>query len=115
MTILIMIMTFIIIIIQEWLFWRDKRHIVERIKDHNNKDNSSLLLKHARENGHTYVWEKDFQILGNDYQPNFKQKISESLFIRQLKPTLNVNEKSITLHPFNWFIIVIFLRETLFH
>ena len=37
-----------------------KRRIVERIKDHNSKDNSSHLLKHAHENGHTHVWEKDF-------------------------------------------------------
>ena len=78
-----------------------KRCTVERIKDHNSKDNSSHLLKHACENGHIIVWEKDFQILGNNYQSNFKRKISESLFIKQLKPTLNVNKKSITLHLFN--------------
>ena len=78
-----------------------KRRIVERIKDHNSKDNSSHLLKHACENGDTHVWEKDFQLLGNNYQPNFKRKINESLFIKQLKPTLSVNEKSITLHLFN--------------
>ena len=78
-----------------------KRCIVERIRGHNSKDNSFCLLKHARENGHTHVWEKDFQILSNNYQLNFKRKISESLLIRQLKPTLNVNEKSITLHFFN--------------
>ena len=78
-----------------------KRRIVERIKDHNSKDNSSHLLKHARENGHTHVWKKDFKILGNNYQSNFKRKISESLFIRQLKPSLNVNEKSVPLHLFN--------------
>ena len=69
-----------------------KGRIVERIKDHNSKHNSSHLFKYARENGLTHVWEKDFQISGNNYQLNFKQKISESLFIRQLKPTLNVNE-----------------------
>ena len=92
-----------------------KRHIVERIKDHNSKGNSSHLLKHSCENDHTHVWEKDFQILGNNYQSNFKQKISESLFIKQLKPTLNVNEKSIMLHLFNAFIIVIILIEASFH
>ena len=58
-----------------------KRHIAERIKDHNSKDRSSYLLKHACENGHTRVWEKHFQIFGKNYQLNFKQKISESLFI----------------------------------
>ena len=73
-----------------------KRCIVETIKDHNSKDNSSNLLKHTRENVHTHVWEKDFQILGNNYQSNFKRKISESL-----NPTLIVNEKLITIHLFN--------------
>ena len=81
-----------------------KRRIAERIKDHNSKDNSSHLLKHACENGHIHVWEKDFQTLGNNYQSNFKRKISEPLFIRQLKPTLSVNEKSVPLYLFNCFI-----------
>ena len=45
-----------------------KRCIAERIKDHNSKDNSSHLLKHAHENGHTHVWENDFQILGDKCQ-----------------------------------------------
>ena len=70
---------------------KTKRRIVERIKDHNSKDNSSHLLKHARENSYTHVWEKVLHILDNNYQSNFKRKISESLFIKQLKPTLNVN------------------------
>ena len=78
------------------------RRIVERIQDHNNRDKNSHLLKHAREKGHTHVWENDFKILGNNYQSNIKRKISESLYIRQLKPTLNAHEKSIPLHLFNW-------------
>ena len=69
-------------------FGETKRPIVEGIKDHNSRDNSSHLLKHARENNH-------------NYQSNFKQKISESLFIRQLKSRLNVNEKSVMSHLFN--------------
>ena len=68
-----------------------KRRIVERIKDHNSKDNRSHLLKRASENCNIHIWKKDFQILGNNYQSNFKRKISESLFLRQLKYTLHVN------------------------
>ena len=70
-----------------------KRRIVERIKDHNNKNNSSHILNHAHENSHTHVWEKDFQISSNNYQSNVKPKISESLVIKRLKATLNLNEK----------------------
>ena len=35
-----------------------KRCIVERVKDHNSKDNSSHLLKHAYENGHIRLAER---------------------------------------------------------
>ena len=51
------------------------------MKDHNNKDNNSYFLKNTPENSRIHIWEKDFQILGNIYQSNFKRKISESLFI----------------------------------
>ena len=77
------------------------RRIVERIQDHNNRDKISHLLKHARKKGHTHVWENDSKVLGNNYQSNIKRKISESLCIRQFKPTLNAHEKPIRLHLFN--------------
>ena len=66
-----------------------ERRIVKEIKDHNSKDNSSHLLKYAGKTGHIYVWEKDCQILGNDYQLTFKRKVSVSLIIRQLKLLAN--------------------------
>ena len=50
-----------------------------------------------------------------NYQSNFERKISDSLLIRQLKPTLNANEKSVILRLFNWFITEIIFRVTLFH
>ena len=55
------------------------------------------MLKHSRDKLHTHVWEYDFNLLGNNYQLNIKRKISESLFIRQLKPSLNKQDKSIRL------------------
>ena len=69
------------------------RCIVERIQDHNNRDKTSHLLKHTHGKGHTHVWENDFKMLGNDYQSDIKCKMSESLYIRQLKPTVNGNKK----------------------
>ena len=39
-----------------------------------------------------------------------KRKISESLYIRQLRPILNANEKSILFHLID-FVIVITLRD----
>ena len=56
---------------------------------------------------HTHVWEDDFKLLGNNYQSNIKWKINESSFIRQLKPSLNKQDKSIPLNLYNLFLIAI--------
>ena len=77
------------------------RRIEEKIIDHNKRDKNSHLLKHSREKNHEHVWENDFKVLGNNYHSNFKSKISEALFIKQLKPSLNVKEKSIQLQLYN--------------
>ena len=78
-----------------------KQIIEERIVDHNKHDKNSHLLKHSREKNHQHVWENNFKVLGNNYCSNFKRKISEALFIKQLKPSLNVKEKSIQLQLYN--------------
>ena len=75
--------------------------IKERIIDHNKSDKNSHILKHSRKEGHTHVWDRDFKVLGNNYRSAFKRKISEALFIKKLKPSLNVKEKSIRLHLYN--------------
>ena len=72
--------------------------------DHNKRDKSSHLLKHARESQHTHVWKDDFKILSGNYKSSVKRYISEALYIRTLKQTLNVKENQldsscITLHP----------------
>ena len=77
------------------------RRIKERIIDHNKRDKNSHILKHSREEGYTHVWDGDFKVLDNNYRSAFKRKISEALFIKQLKPSLNVKEKSIRLHLCN--------------
>ena len=64
-----------------------------------------ILLKHSREKNHQHVWENDFKVLGNNYCSNFKRKVSEALFIKQLKPSLNVKVKSIQLQLYNWVTI----------
>ena len=59
------------------------------------------MLKHSRDNLHKHVWEDDFKLLGNNYESNIKRKISESIFIRQLKPLLNKQDKSIPVNLYN--------------
>ena len=78
-----------------------ERRIIERVKDHNKRDKKSHLLLHARDQNHTHVWQNDFQIIGSNYKNGTKRKISEALFIRQLKPSLNKKEKSFPLHLYN--------------
>ena len=67
--------------------------IKEKIIDHNKRDKNSHTLKHSREEEHTHVWDKDFKVLGDNYRSALKRKISKALFIKQLKPSLNVKEK----------------------
>ena len=77
------------------------RRIKEHIIDHNKRHKSSHLLKHAHESQHTHVWKDNFKILNGNYKSSVKRKISEVLYIRILKPTLNVKEKSIRLELYN--------------
>ena len=77
------------------------RIVIERVIDHNKRDKKSHMLKHSRDKLHNHVWEDDFKLLDNNYQSNIKRKISESLFIRQLKPSLNKQDKLIPLNLYN--------------
>ena len=77
------------------------RRIKERIMDHNKRDKSLHLLEHARESQHTHVWNDDFKILNSNYKSSIKRKISEALYIRTLRSTLNVKEKSVRLELYN--------------
>ena len=71
--------------------------------DQNKCDKYSHMLKNSREKGHTdvYVGDKDIKVLGNNYRSPFKRKVSEALFIKQLKPSFNVKEQSIWLLVYN--------------
>ena len=69
--------------------------------DHNKRNKSSHLLKHAHENQHTQVWKDDFKILNGNYKISVKRKICEALYIRTLKSTLNAKEKSVRLELYN--------------
>ena len=77
------------------------RRIEERIMDHNKRDKNSHLLKHSRKKNHQHVWGNDFKVLGNNYRSNFKRKVIEALFIKQLKQSLTVKEKLIQLQLYN--------------
>ena len=70
------------------------RRIIERSADHCGKDKQSHLLRHALNNNHKIVDLKDFKIIDSSYHNNrFKRKISEALYIKQYKPSLNTQEQ----------------------
>ena len=71
--------------------------IQKRVIQHNKKDKKSHLLIHANETKHRRVWMNDFKIIGSGYSSKYKRKISESLFIKKLKPDLNVQKESLKL------------------
>ena len=74
----------------------------ERVLDHTGKDISSHLYKHSIETGHQTLEIRDYRIIRNGYKNNGnKRKIAEALLIKELKPTLNKQDRLIPLKLFN--------------
>ena len=72
------------------------------MKDHNGRDFNSYLFKHLVESGHDPVLKCDFRIIGKGYRNNAcSRKIVEALFIKKMKPSLNIQEKSVKLELLN--------------
>ena len=78
------------------------RRITEKIKGHNGRDPTSHVLKHSTEKSHKNVSTIDSKIIDKNFHNNKrKRKIAEALWIKDLRPTLNTQEKSIQLKLFN--------------
>ena len=76
--------------------------ISERIKDHNDRDLKSHILKHSVESGHVNVSCEDFQIIAKYFNNNsWKHEIAQLLLIKEKQPTLNIYKKSVPLKLFN--------------
>ena len=81
---------------------KSARRITERIKDHIGRDHISPVLKHSIEKLHKNVNTIDFKIIDKTFHNNKrKRQIAEVLWIKDLRPTLNTQEKSIQLKLFN--------------
>ena len=78
------------------------RRISKLIKDHNDRDLKSYILRHSVESGHVNVSYEDFKIKAKNLNFNhWKCKISESLLIKEKQPTLNTHDKLVPLTLFN--------------
>ena len=77
------------------------RRLDERMKDHNGGDRNYHLFKHSVESRHDLVLKSDFRIIGKGYRNNTRRrKIAEVLFIKKIKPSLNIQEKFVKLELF---------------
>ena len=78
------------------------RRISERIIDHSGRDQNSHLFKHSCIKNHPDTSKIDFKIISNGFKNNYcRRKIAEALLIKQIKPSVNVQEKSYELKLFN--------------
>ena len=78
-----------------------KRRTIVRTVDHNSRDKKSHILIHSKSTKHRRVFLPDVKILGKGYRTNFRRFISEALFIKELKPSLNVQKEAFRLKLFN--------------
>ena len=77
------------------------RRIREKIKDHNGRDHTSQVWNHSIEKPNKNVNTIDFKIIDKNLHNNKrKRKTAETLWIKDLRPTLNTQEKSIQLKLF---------------
>ena len=72
-----------------------------RTDNHSGTDKKSHVLAHSKKTKHRRVTLKNIRILGSGYRNTFKRRISEALFIKELKPDLNVQEEAFKLSLYN--------------
>lgn len=73
-----------------------------RIIDHSGRDQKLHLIRHAVVNDHPNASFDDFKIIGSGFRNNAcKRKVDEALLIKELRPILNIHEKSFELKLFN--------------
>ena len=78
------------------------RRMAERVIDHCGRDKKSHVFKHSVEKDHRLPSIEEYTILGGNYKNNtFRRKVSESLYIKEKRSTLNTHEKSVELKLFN--------------
>ena len=74
----------------------------ERIIDHNGRYQNSHLFKHSCCKNDPNTSKTDFKIISSGFKNNYyRQNIAGALLIKQIKASLNVQEKSYELKLFN--------------
>ena len=71
-----------------------KRRRENRTGEHGGKDKNSEIFKHSCSTKHPKAKDKNFKVLATNYENRRKRKLAEAMFIRDLKPSLNIQKDS---------------------
>ena len=70
--------------------------------DHAGRDTNSHIVRHCLNSNHETVNIENFKSLNMGYNSNtYKKRISEALFVKQKRASLNVQDNSVLLQFFN--------------
>ena len=76
--------------------------VLERVKYHNGRDTSSHIFKYCVADDHQFVSCDELKFVGRNCCNNKRKlKIAVVLLIKNLKPSLNMQEKSVEFRLFN--------------
>ena len=76
------------------------RRLSVRAEEHAGRDKNSHEYQHTIKTRHKLVTINEFSILSSNAAHYYNRKIRESLFIKTIKPTRNVQGKSVPLRLF---------------
>ena len=80
------------------------RRLSERVVDHDGRDMKSHIFSHCLHSNHETINIEHFKILNLGYNNStYRRRISEALFVKQLRPSLTVQDNSVPLEIFNLF------------
>jgi len=71
-----------------------RRRVIERMKDHSGRDHNSQVFKHSIEKGHQTITMNDITLLAKGFKTNSSREISEAFYIKEQKPSLNIQSLS---------------------
>ena len=75
---------------------------INKTTDYCGRDKQFYLLKHVLISNHPVADLKNLKVINRNYHGNkYKRKISEVLYIKQYRPSLNAQEHSVQLKLFN--------------
>ena len=78
------------------------RRLSERVLDHAGRDTKSHIVRHCLNSNHETVNIEHFKILNVGYNNNtFRRRISEKLFVKQYRHSINVQDNSVSLELLN--------------